>query len=424
MKLKTIYKKIIKLLLFFLIITVPTIGGTNSYFYDQAAITGNTLSTGYWVPGTPTGLTILNYLNQNIGCGGITTSPQITLDWDDNTDEDLAFYEIQKEEGGDINQVNDSVFNENLIIEGFHQYRVRAVDTGGYQSDWSSWCGVNFDPTPVINPGDIVINEVMWAGSSVSDKDEWIELRNMRGHDIDISGFMLKGAVAGKSGHLQIPHGYVIPAGGYFLIGNFDTDNKRTALAVEINLRSTSLNLDDDYGKNGQLILLSPDRLVIDRTPLPGGEDWPNGGYFISMQRILDPHDGTDIDEWVPCLDSDCTSDSYWLKADGNFGTPGSQNLIPDNIEASSSIENNLLSLSLSPVCPAATGKYLVSYSRNGLPEEVGGAFPPTTYNHQLTTAIQLATCSGENCAFHQNIQNLNISIEGSSCGRIFRLAE
>ena len=34
---------------------------------------------------------------------------------------------------------------------------------------------------------DVVINEVMWMGSSSHTADEWIELRNMTSHDIDFS---------------------------------------------------------------------------------------------------------------------------------------------------------------------------------------------------------------------------------------------
>jgi len=52
----------------------------------------------------------------------------------------------------------------------------------------------SFDP----NPGDVVINELMWMGSTKGASDEWIELRNTTDSSIDISGWQItKWAPAG-----------------------------------------------------------------------------------------------------------------------------------------------------------------------------------------------------------------------------------
>src|SRR3989344_3891492 len=49
-------------------------------------------------------------------------------------------------------------------------------------------------PTPTIRsiqPGDVVINEIMWMGTQGDSADEWIELRNMTGGVIDISNWVV-----------------------------------------------------------------------------------------------------------------------------------------------------------------------------------------------------------------------------------------
>lgn len=169
----------------------------------------------------------------------------------------------------------------------------------------------------------VVINEVMWMGSTISDKDEWIELRNMTNEDIDISNWRLEGAVAGLKGHLQIPHGYSIPANGYFLLANKFENNPGSALLSNVDLRSTSINLDDEYFKNGELILKDKQGNVIDKIDKTEYIQWPDGineDTKHSMQRHLNPEDG-----WYSCNIDLCTSETYWNSPD-NYGTPGDQN--------------------------------------------------------------------------------------------------
>lgn len=169
----------------------------------------------------------------------------------------------------------------------------------------------------------IIINEVMWMGSTISEKDEWIELRNMTNEEIDISGWRIEGAVAGSKGHLQIPNGYTIPANGYFLIANKYDEDRSTALNVNVDLRSTSINLNDEYLKNGKLVLKEKSGKEIDRTEV--GSIWPSGlnvDIKHSMQRYNNPDDG-----WYTCIDPICGSDIYWIVVGENFGTPGGQNL-------------------------------------------------------------------------------------------------
>lgn len=69
---------------------------------------------------------------------------------------------------------------------------------------------------PAASPGDVVINEVAWMGTSASTTaDEWIELYNNTPNPISLAGWTLTttGSVS-----FTIPAGKTIPPNGYFLL--------------------------------------------------------------------------------------------------------------------------------------------------------------------------------------------------------------
>src|SRR5689334_9098402 len=79
----------------------------------------------------------------------------------------------------------------------------------------------------------IVINELLWMGSSASTADEWIELRNLTDQPIDLSGWKLTKLSGGvELAMLTIPASKTIAAQGYFLISNYAATNTSSVLAV------------------------------------------------------------------------------------------------------------------------------------------------------------------------------------------------
>lgn len=74
-------------------------------------------------------------------------------------------------------------------------------------------------PTAHAAVRDVVINEVQWMGSSVGADDEWIELYNTTGSDIDLAGWTITDVDTG--GDLVISSGTIL-AGGFFLISHYD----------------------------------------------------------------------------------------------------------------------------------------------------------------------------------------------------------
>jgi len=80
------------------------------------------------------------------------------------------------------------------------------------------------------SPGDLVINEVAWMGTTISTSDEWIELYNPTGATIDLSGWTIKASDLTPSINLL----GTIAAGGYFLLERTDDDSVSTVAADQI----------------------------------------------------------------------------------------------------------------------------------------------------------------------------------------------
>lgn len=201
----------------------------------------------------------------------------------------------------------------------------------------------------------VVINEIMWMGSEGSSADEWIELRNMTGQDINISNWRIDNAVSG-AGHFEIPNGYTIPANGYFLIANYNVDHANSRLNVQADLQSVSINFYNDYQTNGQLVLKDNSLNVIDRAPLPTSANWPQGSQggnptlYKSMERNITPGDGTLASSWHTCESAGCLSTTFWDSPNTqNYGTPKALNLSEND---STSLENSTAQGSPLPQLP------------------------------------------------------------------------
>jgi len=145
------------------------------------------------------------------------------------------------------------------------------------------------------NQGDVVINELMWMGSSASIADEWIELRNTTGTEIDLSGWTVEGA-ATSGGTLTIPNGKTISANGYFLIANYNEEDARSVLNVTSDWVTASVSLKNTAA---QYILKDNTGATID-TADDGVGDPPAGDNTnkYSMERNGSPGNGTLAENW------------------------------------------------------------------------------------------------------------------------------
>ncbi len=128
--------------------------------------------------------------------------------------------------------------------------------------------------------GQVVINEVAWAGTSASPSDEWIELYNVSDSAIDLTGWSIS---FGKS-VIDLGSGMdaVLPANGYFLLERSDDT---TVSDVEADLIYTG-----SLSNSGAVIeLRDPTGAVIDTANSGCDKGWYAGaatnGYF-SMERV------------------------------------------------------------------------------------------------------------------------------------------
>lgn len=187
-----------------------------------------------------------------------------------------------------------------------------------------------------INPGDVVINEVMWMGSSAESSDEWIELKNTTKHSVSLSDCLVtknNGTAIVKATDLN---NVVIDSEKFLVI------SRKSVEESAINVPSLPILSYQALSDTELKISLVCDSKIIDeagngKKPLAGEK----GTTKKSMERNADPGDGTKIESWHTCESSECTSGKFWKTAGGsNYGTPGAANSVPvepDNDESDSS---------------------------------------------------------------------------------------
>jgi len=340
----------------FLAVSVLQIPGTNSYFTDEAKISGIKFKTGIWIP------TLEMEVNpeESAGEDGWFAEPPC-VKFNSDIEEVTIYYSFA---GGD--ETIDGEIDEDTCVyppEGESELSAWAVNDEN--DDWiSSVITQDFKVGYKVNSGDVVINEIMWMGSADDKDDEWIELRNMTDREIDLSNWDIKYAGKGKNAHIEIPHGYSIKANGYFLLTAKKWDD--TAINLNKDLAKdegyshiSSMDLADD---GEQLVLKNKNKDIIDEAWQD--KKWPDGwhGIFLhmSMERDNEAGDGKLKSSWHTCIDKKCNDKDYWHKEWLNFGTPGKKNSSRNNIEDVldainereddlANVENNILPVSEVP---------------------------------------------------------------------------
>lgn len=142
--------------------------------------------------------------------------------------------------------------------------------------------------------GSVVINEIMWSGSSMGSDDEWIELRNMTSSVIDLSNWVVEKLGTAPSPNITIPSGNSIGPNGFFLISN---DPKSSSIFdIDPDYQTASVSLDND---GEQLVLKNNTSAIVDTAN--GLVAWYAGSNSAprkSMERNSTPGDGTLIANW------------------------------------------------------------------------------------------------------------------------------
>ncbi|GEM_PF-2524519 len=211
-----------------------------------------------------------------------------------------------------------------LIFQTSHSF---FVDSS--QSTANIFAAAEVFPT---KSGDIVINELNWAGSTKGTADEWVELRNTTGHTIDISNWQITKWIGSGTPHealmLTIPASSSIPAGGLFLIAD-KSPGVGTALTASPDIIDSSVVLDNTtlqvklYVNNWDTGGLLIDTAGNKNAPLAGIHDGTGTPKkFFSMERNSTPSSGTVAGNWHTAT----TSVNLDSENDQNKGTPKAVN--------------------------------------------------------------------------------------------------
>lgn len=261
-----------------------------------------------------------------------------------------ALLDLEVALSGDDAALKNKACNFDLNFSGWQADFASSSQGFAYGQKISSVVSSGSWTTEVVTPtstptgaGDVVINEIMWMGSESDEGsnktgDEWLELRNMTDHEIDIGQWKIENIKNGDS-DLMIPASRSIPANGYFLIANNPKNSATTLINVDVDEVNNSISLFNTYSTNGAIILKGSDGMIIDQTPSAGSAGWPAGKNVTdqkwSMERNLTPGNGMATSSWHTCdreiMDASqlLLMQSYW-KASGqkyNCGTPKNPNL-------------------------------------------------------------------------------------------------
>ncbi len=125
----------------------------------------------------------------------------------------------------------------------------------------------------------LLINEVAWAGTAESSSNEWIELKNISGGELDISNWQLLDEA--EQIKVTFPSGTKVASGGFVLLERTD-DNSVPGVAADIIYTGALSN------SNEGLRLFDPSCQLIDE--VSADSSWPAGDSSTrrTMERSAD----------------------------------------------------------------------------------------------------------------------------------------
>ena len=292
----------------------------------------------------------------------------------------------------------------------------------------------------IVEAGDVVINELMWMGSDLEGiTDEWIELRNMRDYDIDLSDWQLikRKSAGGEECMYTFPTGTVIRANDYLVVSEYDSDNS----AININCPSskclentgnaTLFALSNDnlqiklyngnpFDANGQLV---PGRADLIDVAGDGGDpffkdEFSEKGHYYSLERDKEPNesgtDGTNPVNWHICEDA-LTTVEYWDGDSTAQGTPGGQNRSKNELKVDfeRSDDGKSVSFKVFNTADWQNLEYEITYDSDQGTQGILGTIEIKGENIITRESLKLGTCSSEGdiCTYHTGIEKLKLKI-------------
>ncbi len=198
------------------------------------------------------------------------------------------------------------VFNEYALTRG-------NPTSGGEDGQWGNRWGRFKLNQQSVNPGDIIITEIMQNPAAVADANgEWVELYNNTASAIDIDGWTLRDS--GTDSHVINNSGpLLVPANGFVVLGidsNSTTNGNYTA-----DYQYSNFVLDNT---SDEVILADLTGTVIDSVAYDGGVTFPNpnGASMALTVFIADNSVGSN---WT----TSTVREPSFVGSSGDLGSPG-----------------------------------------------------------------------------------------------------
>jgi len=211
---------------------------------------------------------------------------------------------------GQINVTGSVSFTPDGTLQALPGQTINTAYTDPEDAGSNTNVTVDYD-SPVESP--VVINEIMWMGSTVAVADEWIEIKNLSDDPRDLSGWTVDGLGAG-AGAISIPGDTPpIPANGYMVITNFDAAVPNSSIVADdlgINV-VVVVNSDIDLDDNGEQLVLKDAQGTPNVMDIANDSPWFFGDNtnLYSMERVETgmagdwdyPGEGTNNANWHTC---------------------------------------------------------------------------------------------------------------------------
>lgn len=194
---------------------------------------------------------------------------QVELAWPAAEDDNFAGYFLQTNDGEEESLGSGTTFTKTGLTNGnSYDFVLTARDLAGNETRLQIADIVPSGPivTKIAEPGELIFNEIAWAGSTTSSTGEWIELRNMTTDKIfDLAGWR----ILADDGAPEISLAGEIKPGEFFLLERTTDSTVPDIPADQIFTGSTS--------NDGEILrLFDSTNSEIDR--VDGSDAWKIGG--------------------------------------------------------------------------------------------------------------------------------------------------
>lgn len=199
--------------------------------------------------------------------------------------------------------------SQNMVIT------IKAIDEKGVSGQAAISIIDEGNPPQV---GEILINEIAWAGTLKSSYDEYIELINRTDRSFYLNSWVVENA-AGTG--IPLTFSGKILGSSLFLITNYAQDGEQTAIICPVSFVSPDLSLKND--QFGPYILKNQTGTVFD-TVGDGGKSYPYGLNDQDIKSSLCRYTYSNSTVWDSnSWYTECVSINF---KDGTLGTPGAPN--------------------------------------------------------------------------------------------------